>query len=74
MKAEELEKHREEYKQKYDEVDNSDESFVLVVDKNGSKSLNRQIEEGVFNIKDEDRDLNGHVRSSVVRSIIINQE
>jgi uncharacterized alpha-E superfamily protein len=66
MKAEELEKHREEYKQKYDEVDNSDESFVLVVDKNAGKSLNRQIEEGVFNIRQEDIDPDGNVRSSVI--------
>ena len=72
MKAEELDKHREEYKEKYDEVDNSEESFVLVVDKpNYSKSLSRTIEEGVFNITEKDRDPDGNVRSSVVEPILL---
>jgi hypothetical protein len=51
MSLEEIQKQGREYSERYREE--SDEDFVNVVEKGAQrkKSLNRQIEEGVFNLR-----------------------
>jgi len=51
MKLEELNRQGAEYKEKYEEM--SEDSFVYVKER---KTLNRVIEEGIYNIKPQDYD------------------
>lgn len=54
MNVEELQKQAKEYREKYEEE--SDQEFVLVQEKGQrGKSLNRIIDEGVFNIQDQSK-------------------
>jgi hypothetical protein len=62
MKKEELERQGREYRAQYTESDKED-SFVMVKEK---KPLHRQLEEGIYNIKDEDYDGERLRESSVV--------
>lgn len=49
MKADELARQAEQYKERYEE--DSEDSFVMVRER---KTLNRIVEEGIYNIKDSD--------------------
>lgn len=53
MKLEELARQGAEYKEQYEEK--SEDSFVLVKEKE-RKTLNRVVEEGIYNIKPSDYD------------------
>ena len=57
MRADELARQGKEYQEKYSEA--SDESFVMVKEKIERKTINRIIEEGVYNIKDSDYEAEG---------------
>ena len=63
MKLEELARQGAEYKEQYEEK--SEDSFVLVKEKE-RKTLNRVVEEGIYNIKPSDYDEQDKLRDTPV--------